>query len=145
VLDVHVLPNSDPSRGPVGFVNELELLQALEDCLQKYANDVKVWNLSLGRDELCRLDRFSDFAVELDNLQEEYDVTFVIAAGNYQEPPLLHYPRTEKAKESGRITSPADSVLGVTVASIAQLDHPSNGSKRGEPSPFRETGQVQIM
>jgi serine protease AprX len=140
VLDVHVLPNSDPSRGPVGFINELELLQALEDCLQRYANDVKVWNLSLGSDELCRLDRFSDFAVALDNLQEEYGVTFVIAAGNYQQPPLLQYPRSDKAKERGRITSPADSVLGVTVASVAQLDHPSDGSKRGEPSPFSRNG-----
>lgn len=140
VLDIQVLPNSDPSYGPIGVINEVELLQALEDCLQRHANEVKVWNLSLGSEELCRLDRFSDFAIALDNLQEEYGVTFVIAAGNYQEPPLLKYPRGDRSKERGRITSPADSVLGVTVGSVAQLDHPTSGSKRGEPSPFSRNG-----
>src|SRR5205085_11536153 len=42
--------------------------------------------------------------------------------------------------DSGRITSPADSVLGITVASISPLDHPSDGGLRGEPSGFSRHG-----
>jgi len=78
-----VLPNSNPTYGAVGSVTESELLQDLEQALLKYSNEVKVWNLSLGSDEVCSLDRFSDFAVQLDNLQDRFGVTFVIAAGNY--------------------------------------------------------------
>lgn len=141
LLDVHVLPNSDPSHGPVGFVSEAELLQSLEECLRKHANEVKVWNLSLGSNERCRLDRFSDFAIELDNLQEKFSVSFVIAAGNYVDPPLLPYPRPSAQADQGRITTPADSVLGVTVGAISQLNHPSpDASRRGEPSPFSCNG-----
>jgi hypothetical protein len=141
IFDVHVLPNSDPTHGGVGFIAEPELLQDLEECLKKYANDVKVWNLSLGSDEVCQLDRFSDFAVQLDELQERYGVSFVIAAGNYQNPPLLSFPRTDVKAERGRITTPADSVLGITVGAICHVDHPSaGGAHRGEPAPFSRNG-----
>lgn len=140
LLDIQVLPNSDPLHGRVGEVTEIELLETLEECLRLYANEVKVWNLSIGSDEVCRQDQFSDFAVQLDNLQEKYKVTFVIAAGNFQGPPLLCYPRDMATAERARITAPADSVLGVTVASVAQCDHPSTGMKLGEPSPFSRHG-----
>jgi serine protease AprX len=140
LLDVQVLPNSDPLHGHVGEITEGELLESLEECLQEYANEVKVWNLSIGSDEICRRDQFSDFAVKLDDLQEKYGVTFVIAAGNFQGPPLLCYPRDATTEESGRITAPADSVLGITVAAVAQCDHPSSGMKLGEPSPFSRHG-----
>lgn len=140
ILDIHVLPNSDPTYGAVGSITESELLQDLEQSLVKYSNEVKVWNLSLGSDEVCELDRFSDFAVQLDNLQERFGVTFVIAAGNYQHSPLLSYPRDDASSRLGRITSPADSVLGITVGAISQHDHPTSGTRRGEPSPFSRNG-----
>jgi serine protease AprX len=140
ILDIHVLPNADPTHGPVGVISEAELLQDLEQSLIRHSNEVRVWNLSLGSDEVCTLNEFSDFAIQLDNLQEKFGVTFVIAAGNYEHIPLLSYPRKDLDAERGRITSPADSVLGVTVASISQLDHPSSGGKRGEPSCFSRNG-----
>jgi serine protease AprX len=140
ILDIHVLPNTDPTYGAVGTITEAELLHDLEQALIKYSNEVKVWNLSLGSDEVCALDRFSDFAVQLDNLQERFGVTFVIAAGNYQDAPLLSYPRNDVGSTAGRITSPADSVLGIAVGAIAQLNHPTSGTKRGEPSPFSRNG-----
>jgi hypothetical protein len=140
ILDIQVMPNADPTYGQVGSVTESELLQDLEQALLKYSNEVKVWNLSLGSDEVCSLDRFSDFAVQLDNLQDRFGVTFVIAAGNYNTPPLLAYPRDAHGASAGRITSPADSVLGVAVGAISQLNHPTTGTKRGEPSPFSRNG-----
>ena len=94
----------------------------------------------VGSNEICTLSQFSDFAIQLDNLQEQFGVTFVIAAGNYEHVPLLGYPRKKVDADKGRITSPADSVMGITVASISQLDHPSSGGKRGEPSCFSRNG-----
>jgi hypothetical protein len=82
--------------------------------LQEHANEYKVWNLSLGTDEVCSMEDFSTLAEALDNLQEKYQVSFVISAGNFVNPPLLDYPRTQDQFEAGRITTGADSVLGIT-------------------------------
>lgn len=140
VYDLQVIPNSDPGRGDTDFITESELLQTLETALKQHANEYRVWNLSLGLNEVCSLDRFSPLAVELDNLQEKYKVTFVISAGNYEVLPLLDYPRTKDQIEKGRITSPADSVLGITVASISHISQGQKGPKEGDPSPFSRHG-----
>lgn len=140
LLDVQVLPNTDPGNGPTGVLTEEEFLQNLEYCLIKHANEVKVWNLSLGSSRVCSLNSFSELAMELDDLQERFNVSFVIAAGNYEQTPLLKYPRDAQACVDGRITIPADSVLGIVVGSVAQMDLAPHGSKRGEPSPFSRNG-----
>jgi serine protease AprX len=140
VLDLQVIPNDDPAKGDVDELTESQLLQDLESALRRHANEVRVWNLSLGSDEMCSLDEFSPLAVELDRLQETYNVSFVISAGNYDSLPLLGYPRTKDELTVGRITSPADSVLGVTVGSVAHVDHPMRGPLHGEPSPFSRHG-----
>lgn len=89
---------------------------------------------------MCSLDEFSEFAEELDNLQEKYEVSFVISAGNYQVPPLLDYPRTDSQLTLGRITTPADSVLGITVGSVSHVDYKQDGPKEHCPSPFSRHG-----
>ncbi len=99
-----VIPNLDPSRGDTDELTESEFLQTLETALKQHANRFKVWNISLGTDEVCSLDEFSPLVKQLDNLQEKYQVSFVISAGNYDSPPLLDYPRTKSQLEAGRIT-----------------------------------------
>ncbi len=140
VFDLQVIPNDDPSRGETTPLMESELLFSLETALEEHANKYKVWNLSLGTDAVCSLDEFSELAVELDNLQEKYQVSFVISAGNYVTPPLLDYPRTLSQVGAGRITSPADSVLGITVGAISHVDFKNNGPKQNHPSAFSRHG-----
>ena len=140
VFDLQVLPNFDPAKGDTSTLNESELLISLRSALQNHANEFKVWNLSLGSDKVCSLDEFSNLAQELDNLQEEYQVSFVISAGNYSNLPLLDYPRNTQQNELGRITEPADSVLGITVGSISQVDLKENGLKQNHPSAFSRHG-----
>ncbi|MCC6653488.1 MAG: S8 family peptidase [Candidatus Eisenbacteria bacterium] len=139
IFDLQVIPNYDPAKGATDDLLESEFLQSLEAALREHANKYKVWNLSLGTDEVCSLDEFSAFAEQLDNLQEKYQVVFVISAGNYDTPPLLDYPRTPGQLRAGRITSPADSVLGVTVGSVAQVDT-SPGQTSNHPSTFSRHG-----
>jgi len=86
---------------------EQEFLQSPDEALQQHANKFKVWNLSLGTDAACSLDKLSKLAEELDNLQERYQVSLVISAGNYDTPPLLDFPRTGGQVQAGRITTPA--------------------------------------
>lgn len=140
VFDLQVIPNSDPERGEVDELTEQELLQSLETALKQYANRYKVWNLSLGTDEVCSLDEFSPLAEQLDNLQERYKVSFVISAGNYDIAPLLDYPRTAAQKTAGRITTPADSVLGITVGSISHIAYAKKGPGLNCPSAFSRHG-----
>ena len=140
VFDLQVIPNGDPDHGETATLLEQELLQSLEGALQQHANQYKVWNLSLGTDATCSLDEFSALAVELDDLQEKYKVSFVIAAGNYSSVPLLDYPRPPAQIEPGRITSPADSVLGITVGSVSHIDFKTNGPRESHPSPFSRHG-----
>lgn len=140
VFDLQVLPNRDPGKGDVLELLESEFLVSLEASLQQHANKYKVWNLSLGTDSVCSLDEFSALAEELDNLQEKYQVSFVISAGNYETPPLLDFPRTKEQLSAGRITTPADSVLGITVSAISHVDYKNNGPKEHQPSAFSRHG-----
>lgn len=140
VFDLQVIPNADPGKGDTESLREQEFLISLETALQDHANEYKVWNLSLGTDAVCSLDEFSEFAEELDNLQEKYEVSFVISAGNYVTPPLLDYPRKNSQLETGRITTPADSVLGIAVGSVSHVDYKKNGPKEHQPSAFSRHG-----
>lgn len=140
VFDLQVLPNTDPAKGDIDDLTEQEFLQSLETALKQHGNHYKVWNLSLSTTEVCSLDKFSPLAEQLDKLQETYKVSFVIAAGNYETPPLLDYPRTPAQLNLGRITSPADSVLGITVGAISHVDYPTNGPKTNHPSPYSRHG-----
>lgn len=140
VFDLQVIPNNDPEIGDTLALLEQEFLISLEASLQQHANDYKVWNLSLGTDAVCSLDEFSYLAEQLDNLQEQYRVSFVISAGNYDTPPLLDFPRSPQQIEAGRITSPADSVLGITVGSVSHVDFKVNGPKQHYPSAYSRHG-----
>lgn len=140
VYDLQVLPNDDPDRGDTDDLLESEFLASLESAVKQHGNEYKVWNLSLGTDEVCSLDRFSELAEELDNMQEKYAVSFVVAAGNYETRPLLSYPREPDQIAKGRITSPADSVLAITVGSIAHADLTDDAPMRHNPSAFSRHG-----
>jgi serine protease AprX len=140
VFDLQVIPNFDPAKGETQDLLESELLVSLESALKEYANKYKVWNLSLGTNNICSLDEFSPLAEELDNLQERYQVSFVISAGNFETPPLLNFPRTKAQLLSGRITSPADSVLGITVGAISHVAYGGKGPKAHHPSAFSRHG-----
>jgi hypothetical protein len=140
IFDLQVIPNDDPAKGDTLALLESEFLQSLEAALKQHANAYKVWNLSPGTDNMCSLDEFSPLAEELDNLQERYKLSFVISAGNYDTPPLLDYPRVGSQMQTGRITAPADSVLGITVGAVSHVDYKSQGPKEHHPSAFSRHG-----
>jgi serine protease AprX len=140
LFDLQVIPNNDPAKGETLALLESEFLVSLGTALQQLANKYKVWNLSLGTDTVCSLAEFSSLAEELDNLQEKYEVCFVISAGNYVTPPLLDFPRTQEQLEAGRITTPADSVLGITVGAVSHVNYKKNGPKEHYPSAFSRHG-----
>ncbi len=71
--------------------------------------DIKVWNLSLGSKLEIRPNFISPEAAELDRIQSEYDVIFVVAGTNV--------PNGETKKDM-RIGSPADSLNSLVVNAV---------------------------
>lgn len=140
VFDLQVMPGFNPADASYPWLSESELLEVLDRALQSYANRFKVWNISLGIDDVCSLEEFSHLAFELDELQERYQVSFVISSGNYEQAPLLGYPRQVSDLCRGRITSPADSVLGISVGSISHVDYQLGEPLAHEPSTFSRHG-----
>lgn len=133
ILDVVAIPNSDEEFGPTDEMMEDVFLEGLENIIKKYCDKVKVWNLSLGTDTEAG-DIISDFAIELDRIQDEYHVQIFIAAGNFEDA-IREWPTDFEYND--RITTPADSVRGITVGSIA-LD--KGAVDINEPSPFSRKG-----
>lgn len=141
LLDVQVLPNKPDATGKRPVCNAEEFFESLEAAVKKHP-EVKVWNLSLSSQLRTDLGNFSQEAKQLDDLQERYGISIVIAAGNYPDSPgkdRLPFPRDDIDKDHGRITTPGDTVLGMTVGAVAHTDH-AQGVKAGEPSPFSRNG-----
>ena len=82
--------------------------------------DIKVWNLSLGSILPIKPNFISPEAAELDKIQSEYDVLFVIAGTN-----------GDPQKKLMPIGSPADSLNSVVVNSVTLEGTPASYSRVG--------------
>ena len=84
--------------------------------------DIRVWNLSLGTEDEVDRNFISPVAAELDRLQREEGVVFVIAGTNI--PP-------GKGRNDMRIGSPADSLNAIVVNSVAADKRPASYTRTG--------------
>ncbi|MBQ9610561.1 MAG: S8 family peptidase [Lachnospiraceae bacterium] len=82
--------------------------------------DIKVWNLSLGSYMEIEENFISPAAAELDRIQYEYDVIFVVAGTN-----------NEHSKEKMKIGSPADSLNSIVVNAVSFSGKPASYSRVG--------------
>ncbi len=125
-----------------GSSYESDLILRLRDALAKRP-DIKVWNLSLGGDEVGD-DEFSIFGRELDALSDAYGVLFVVAAGNYIGMPRRGWP-TAGAVLADRISSPGDSVRALTIGALTHLDSAMSLVRAGEPAPYSRRGPGPVF
>nr|WP_276533785.1 S8 family peptidase [Stenotrophomonas acidaminiphila] len=133
IVDVRVFSKAEQTKGD-------DLIARIGDALREHPQ-VKVWNLSIGVPSPHQSPEFSWLARELDVLASQRNVLFVVSAGNDIEPtPLRPWPAGDHGI-AGRdiICSPADTVLGLTVGSIAHSTE-QGGVKRGEPAPYSRRG-----
>lgn len=84
--------------------------------------DIKVWNLSLGSAWQINPHFISPEAAELDQIQSEYDVLFVIAGTNVPE---------GKEVENMRLGAPADSLNSIVVNAVDFNGCPASYSRVG--------------
>lgn len=103
----------------------------MKDLLEKYASTIKIYNISLGTSSEIT-EEFSYGAYIFDILQKEYDVLFIITAGNSSPDKELSFP----------ITSPAESIHSITVGAVAHTD--TNIQKKHSPSLFTRHGPAPL-
>lgn len=132
LIDVAVFgiaPNGDV-MGP----EEDELIDVLEQAVADFRDQSRIFNLSLGFDSAVRDGEFSELAKNLDFLAREYDILFVIAAGNISNPVGPHPEHF--LHDSARIQPPAEALLGLSVGAVARHEVPSAISRANEVSAF---------
>ena len=140
-LDVVALPNSDSAYGLVESISEDDLMEIIDEVVDKYCDKVKVWNLSLGNENKICNGSISDLGVFCDYIQDKYNVQFFISSGNKNIGPLREWPsQFAEDDDCDRIISPADSVRAITVGSVALRESPDSIVKINEPSPFSRRG-----
>lgn len=139
-IDVIAIPNSDEKYGPVDSIIEDELMEIIEEIMEKYSKDVKIWNLSLGIPDKTCTDTMSDLGVFLDYIQDKYSVQMFVSSGNTKADCLREWPLRGPQTEEDRIISPADSLRAITVGSIANKESNDTYVKLYQPSPFSRRG-----
>lgn len=112
-----------------------DLIDNIRDAIERH-KDIKVWNLSVGTDEECELDSFSEYGMALDNIADENEVLIIKSAGNSNA--FLH------GKEPERIAKMADSVRSLVVGSIAGERSAFDDADIDMPSPFSRKGPGPI-
>lgn len=139
-IDIVAIPNSDKNYGPTDTVSEEELMEIIEEVMDKYATSTKVWNMSLGIENKVCNGTMSDLGIFLDYIQDRYGVQIFVSSGNLNQLPLREWPAQSTIGERDRIISPADSVRAITVGAIALYESSDSIVKSNEPSPFSRRG-----
>lgn len=98
------------------------VLKAIREIVTKN-RDIKVWNLSLGSALEISMNFISPEAAELDRIQSENDVIFIVAGTN----------RTTNDPENMRIGAPADSINALVVNAV---------NRAGTAVSYRRVGPV---
>lgn len=116
-----------------GGTDQDDLIANIEECLKRYSDRIKVWNLSIGTREESDMYQFSDIGIALDSFQDKYDVLICKSAGNCDN--------FKYGSPKSRISKSADSVRSIVVGSIAHKKNDLDLAEVNYPSPFTRIGR----
>jgi hypothetical protein len=119
--------------------SEFHLMKAIEDVVIKLYQEVKVFNLSLGFNVPVQPKTYSNLSCLIDYLSKKYQVLFIIAAGNISNQ-IGVYPIEHFQSDYSKICSPAESLLSLSVGSIAKYESSNSLSRINQLSPFSRRG-----
>lgn len=139
-VDIIAMPNGDKEFGPTDTISEYDLMEIIEEVMEKYSHSTKIWNISLGIENKLCSGTMSDLGVFLDYIQDKYQVQMFVSSGNINDLPLRTWPPQRGLGEHDRLISPADSVRAITVGSVALYESDNSIVKFNEPSPFSRRG-----
>jgi Subtilase family len=137
LLDVAVFGKD--STGRMVNPDEFHLRSAIEDIVVQFYQTIKVYNLSLGSSIPIADFEFSELAKLLDYLAKAYKVLFVICSGNINNQ-LGSFPVDHFSNAGSRIGVPAESLLSLTIGSVAKYSDGNSLAEVNEVSPFSRIG-----
>lgn len=112
----------------------------------------RIYNLSQGDStSLFNGNKPKAWACVLDELQNEYDILFVVSSGNYEyknsnyENILNDYPKYFYNSDECKIIEPANSALSVSVGSMAISDNIYNALDRVNKIPITKREQLSTI
>jgi hypothetical protein len=127
LFDAAVFPDTTKES-----IDEDELVENIRTAIGQNHEEVKVWNLSISATSPVSDSEFSDFAMALDDIQDQYNVLICKSAGNCRN--------FISGKPKGKIHSGADSVRSLVVGSIAHEKNEHDLAEIDNPSPFSRIG-----
>ena len=128
LLDACVFPDTDKEG-----IEEDELIRNIQEAVRSHREKVKIWNLSISITTPVDEFSFSDFAIALDALQDEYNVMICKSAGN-----CINFIQ---GHPKGKIHQGADSIRSIVVGSIAHKSSKYDFVDIDNPSPFTRIGR----
>lgn len=127
VFDGAVYPDLRKER-----IDEDELIENIKETIKRKHKEIKIWNLSISIVREISNKKFSDFAIALDEIQDDYNVLICKSAGN-----CTNFAR---GLPLGKIHEGADSVRSLVVGSVADSKGGVDISEPNNPSPFSRKG-----
>lgn len=143
-IDIQVMGDKLIDSETVTTLDDIQdLIGAVKEVVRRHT-DVKVFNIAIA--EKCAIDHdeVSDLTITLDELSNQYDVLFIISAGNHQVHKQLTYRDiflNDGNQYDVNIASPADSINNLAVGAVAyDIDDESMTPVKHYPSPFSRVG-----
>jgi len=128
ITEAVIYPNNN-----FGYIDEPMMVEFMREAVKSHP-EVKVWNFSIGNDVPIDDSKYSDFARYLDELQSDYNILIVKAAGN-----CSNFAKATPAPR-GRITEASESIRTLVVGSLAHDRREQDISPVNYPSPFSMVG-----
>lgn len=117
-----------------------QFIDRIEAAVIRFEDISKIFNLSFNADRPIEGEDISFIGAELDAISIKYNVQFVISSGNH-DLYFIHNNLSDILDDSdSRISSPADSVLGLVVGSVMTEQVENSISGQGDISPFSRIG-----
>lgn len=117
----------------IGGVSEGELIENIKRAVELNSH-VKIWSLSVSISKEMNEDRFSDFAIALDEIQKKYNVLIIKSSGNDPRSYVLN-------QEPRKLSQGADAVRALTVGSLIRNSDSYAVSKANFPSFYSRAGR----
>lgn len=127
VFDAAIYPNPQKE-----IIEEDELIENIREIIKNNHEKIKIWNLSISIAREISEEKFSDFAIALDDIQDQYNILICKSAGNCTN--------FVNSKDLGRLNEGADSIRALVVGSIASEQKRYELSSPDNPSPFSRRG-----
>jgi len=121
-------------------VHEGHLASAIDAIIPALPASARVMNVSLGTNAPASDGQVSIVAQVLDKHARDKDIVVVTTAGNIRDPRLLAQYPSAHPQPCCRIDSPGDSLLAITVGSIAKYVDTGSLSRARELSAFSRRG-----